>query len=88
MLARGKPNVERGPRIDKAATMKSTSIGCALHREIEVNDGAATVASDNQPIVFACERGAKLVSDITLLRRPGNPRLIRRWLKRKLKTAA
>jgi ABC-type sugar transport system ATPase subunit len=32
--------------------------------------------------------GAKLVSDITLLRRPGKPRLIRRWLKRKLKTAA
>jgi len=32
--------------------------------------------------------GAKLVSDITPLRRPGKPRLIRRWLKRKLKTAA
>jgi hypothetical protein len=30
----------------------------------------------------------QLVSDITLLRRPGKPRLIRRWLKRKLKTAA
>jgi hypothetical protein len=28
-----------------------------LHREIEVNSGAATVASDRQPIVFARERG-------------------------------
>jgi vitamin B12/bleomycin/antimicrobial peptide transport system ATP-binding/permease protein len=32
--------------------------------------------------------GAKLVSDITLLRRPGKPRLIQRWLNRKRKTAA
>ena len=32
--------------------------------------------------------GAKLVSDITLLRRPGKPKLIQRWLNRKRKTAA